>query len=93
MDVVGNLNYLRVIAASSPYRGTPGTVPGRIEAEDFDEGGEGVAYRDTTPGTPAGSIARRMSTSKRVGQRLQRRLDGCGGMAQLHGERDGDGEL
>jgi len=52
--VVGNLNYLRVVAASSPYRGTPGTVPGRIEAENFDEGGEGVAYHDTTAGNAGG---------------------------------------
>jgi hypothetical protein len=51
---VGNLNYLRVVAASSPYRGTPGTLPGRVEAEDFDEGGEAVAYHDTTAGNAGG---------------------------------------
>ena len=33
----------------SPYNGTPRTIPGIIEAEDFDEGGEGVAYHDVTP--------------------------------------------
>ncbi len=30
------------------------TIPGRIEAEDYDLGGEGVAYHDTTPGNLGG---------------------------------------
>ncbi len=30
----------------SPYRGVPFSIPGAIEAEDFDEGGEGIAYHD-----------------------------------------------
>lgn len=32
--------------APGPYCGTPHTIPGRIEAIDFDHGGEGVAYHD-----------------------------------------------
>ncbi|CAN0186325.1 unnamed protein product, partial [Laminaria digitata] len=32
-----------------PYGGTVTTVPGLIEAEEFDLGGEGVGYSDTTP--------------------------------------------
>jgi len=32
-----------------PYKGIVRTIPGMIEAEDFDEGGEGVAYHDTDP--------------------------------------------
>jgi hypothetical protein len=32
-----------------PYRGIVHVIPGTIEAEDFDEGGEGVAYHDTDP--------------------------------------------
>jgi hypothetical protein len=28
------------------YNGTPGPIPGKIEAEDYDKGGEGVAYHD-----------------------------------------------
>jgi len=55
---VGNLNYLRVVAsagsASSPYGGSPAPVPGRIEAENFDQGGQGVAYADTTAGNSGG---------------------------------------
>ncbi|HYE08388.1 MAG TPA: RICIN domain-containing protein [Planctomycetota bacterium] len=31
-----------------PFGGTPRAVPGRVQAEDFDEGGEGIAYHDAT---------------------------------------------
>ena len=31
---------------SSPYGGKPWQIPGRIEAENYDEGGEGLAYHD-----------------------------------------------
>jgi hypothetical protein len=37
-------------ALQAPYGGTPHQVPGTIQAEAFDEGGEGVAWHDTTPG-------------------------------------------
>jgi fibronectin type 3 domain-containing protein len=36
--------------ASTPYSGTPIAIPGTIEAEDYDLGGEGDAYHDTTVG-------------------------------------------
>ena len=42
-----------VTAGSSgqqPYGGLPWSVPGRIEAEDYDTGGEGIAYNDRTVG-------------------------------------------
>ncbi len=32
-----------------PFPGNPVVLPARIEAEDFDHGGEGVAYHDTDP--------------------------------------------
>jgi len=35
------------IAAQTPYNG-PHTVPGRVQAEDYDNGGAGIAYSDTT---------------------------------------------
>src|SRR6202040_61058 len=35
---------------SPPFTGTPSAVPGTIQAEDFDNGGEGLAYHDTTAG-------------------------------------------
>jgi hypothetical protein len=34
--------------------GTPASVPGLIEAENFDNGGEGIAYHDTTAGNSGG---------------------------------------
>ena len=41
-------------ATSTPYTGSPVAVPGRIEAENYDNGGEGVAYHDTTGGNAGG---------------------------------------
>ncbi|MGV8096553.1 MAG: carbohydrate-binding protein [Mangrovibacterium sp.] len=35
------------VLVSTPYKGTPWPIPGKIEAEDFDNGGEGVAYHDS----------------------------------------------
>jgi hypothetical protein len=56
---VGNLNYLRLTPAASggsiPFGGTPVALPGRIEAANFDAGGEGVAYHDTTAGNEGGA--------------------------------------
>jgi hypothetical protein len=40
---------------STPYTGTPIALPGVIEAEAYDRGGEGVAYHDTTAGNSAGA--------------------------------------
>ena len=37
-------------SVGSAYKGVAATVPGVIEAEEFDEGGEGVGYSDTTSG-------------------------------------------
>ena len=35
-------------AGQSPFGGSPAAVPGTIQAENFDDGGEGVAYHDLT---------------------------------------------
>jgi hypothetical protein len=37
------------------YGGTPAAVPGTIQAENFDEGGQAVAYVDTTTGNSGGA--------------------------------------
>ena len=37
-----------------PFGGVVPTLPGRIEAENYDTGGEGVAYYNTTAGNPGG---------------------------------------
>src|SRR5207249_7629963 len=56
----GNLNYLRWTAAgaapptSTPFGGTPAAIPGLIEAENFDDGGAGVAYSDLSSGNSGG---------------------------------------
>jgi hypothetical protein len=43
---------------SGPYGGTPAQVPATFEAENFDCGGEGVAYHDNTPGNQSTSTYR-----------------------------------
>ncbi len=50
---VGDIDYLSFQAANgqSPYTGTALPIPGTVETEYFDNGGEGVAYHDTTAGT------------------------------------------
>src|SRR5438477_933077 len=40
--------------SSMPFSGTPIAVPGSFEAENFDLGGEGVAYHDNVPGNAGG---------------------------------------
>jgi hypothetical protein len=55
---VGNLNYLRLTAATggaTPFGGAPIALPGRIDAANFDNGGEGVAYHDTSAGNEGGA--------------------------------------
>ena len=44
-----------VEALSSPYYGTPMAVPGTIEMEDYDAGGQGFAYYDTDASNNGGS--------------------------------------
>jgi len=52
---VGNLNWVRFSPASSaPYLGTAAAVPGILNAENFDNGGEGIAYHDSTVGNAGG---------------------------------------
>lgn len=38
--------YITVNVPQGPYNGTPATIPGVVEAEEFDLGGEGYAYHD-----------------------------------------------
>ena len=55
-----------MLAAQSPFKGTPWPVPGTIEAENFDEGGEGISYHDT------GFVPRLVE--KQLAERFIRRL-------------------
>ena len=41
---------------ASPYSGTPAAIPGTIQAEEFDIGGDGIAYHDLTLGNTGGAF-------------------------------------
>jgi hypothetical protein len=45
-------------SSQSPFGGSAASLPGSVEAENFDQGGEGVAYHDLTPGNLSGSTYR-----------------------------------
>ena len=61
---VGNFNYVRVSgpaasggsssSSSTPYSGTAAALPGTVQFEDYDRGGEGVAYHDLTSANEGG---------------------------------------
>ncbi|HEY4762849.1 MAG TPA: carbohydrate-binding protein [Candidatus Sulfotelmatobacter sp.] len=46
---------LTVGSPETPYDGTPWSVPGLIQAENFDDGGNGVGYFNTYTSNPAGT--------------------------------------
>jgi hypothetical protein len=43
-----------IVPVQTPYGGTARAIPGTIQAEDYDDGGEGLAYHDTTAGNSGG---------------------------------------
>ena len=53
---VGNMDFIRIsnpdssVAVKKPFKGRLNAIPGKIEAENYDLGGEGVAYHDLSPG-------------------------------------------
>ena len=53
-DATVTATYADVPVAQEPFGGTARAVPGRIEAENYDVGGAGVAYHDTTGGNAGG---------------------------------------
>ena len=42
-------------SGSTPFLGAAVTLPGTVNAQDYDNGGEGVAYHDTTAGNNGGA--------------------------------------
>jgi Carbohydrate binding module (family 6) len=46
------------LLAQTPFSGSPVQLPGTVQAENFDNGGQNVAYFDTTPGNLFGSVYR-----------------------------------
>ncbi len=51
-----NLNWINFASAAgqAPFGGTPWPVPGTIQAENFDTGGQGVAYNDAEAANQGG---------------------------------------
>src|SRR5580693_936536 len=43
-----NLNYTTFAPNGGPYGGTPAAIPGTVQAENYDLGGQGVAYNVTS---------------------------------------------
>ena len=62
--------YVTDLGSSTPYGGSALNVPGIIQAENYDLGGEGVAYHDTTRGNQGGDPYR--------GDDVDLRLSGSG---------------
>lgn len=60
-DTAGNINYSDFVdvtvgsAAQGPYSMEAARIPGMVEAEDFDTGGQGVASNDNDPAANLGS--------------------------------------
>ena len=61
-SAVGNVDAMLITAQSAPpptgtgaFGGSPAQLPGRVEAENFDTGAEGVAYHDATVGNEGGA--------------------------------------
>jgi hypothetical protein len=43
---LNDLNFVLSTPGQGPYTGAPAVIPGRIEAENYDTGGQGIAYLD-----------------------------------------------
>lgn len=53
--IVGNVTWLRVSpTVGTPFTGSPVQLPGAFAAVDFDNGGEGLGYHDTTTANSGG---------------------------------------
>ena len=71
---------------STPFGGTAAAIPGVIEAENFDEGGEGTAYHDLTMGNTPGKYRQTdvdIETTSDVGGGYSLRLHRSGRVAEV----------
>ena len=50
LENFSRITEVEAFSQSTPYGGTPWAIPGTIQGEHFDAGGEGIAYHDTTAG-------------------------------------------
>jgi hypothetical protein len=53
-DTITSRNASFRLLVKGPYGGTRHAIPGTIQVEDYDEGGEGVGYHDSDPGNNGG---------------------------------------
>ncbi len=63
-DAVNNpavLNWIVTRERQRPWSGLPLSIPGTIQAEDFDRGGPGRGFSEATPGNQGGSTYRQRS--------------------------------
>jgi len=55
---MGNFNYMTLTAVpagtNTPFNGTPQAIPGTLQFENYDNGGEGIAYHDTSAANEGG---------------------------------------
>jgi len=49
-----NLNYMTFAQTNGPYQGTATTIPGTLQAESYDTGGEGLGYHVASIGNGSG---------------------------------------
>ncbi|RPI03849.1 MAG: hypothetical protein EHM64_11695, partial [Ignavibacteriae bacterium] len=47
--ILAALSLPALFAQQAPYNGAPASIPGSIQAAEYDLGGEGVAYHDMDP--------------------------------------------
>ena len=62
------------VPGSAPYRDHPATIPGVVYAANFDEGGEGIAYHDTSKENPWQNLSAYRRRRRKVRQRLRHRI-------------------
>lgn len=59
--------YVKTPVVHEPYGGTPRNIPGIIQIEDYDEGGEGVAFHDTSDGNSGGAYRTQVGENVDIG--------------------------
>jgi hypothetical protein len=57
LGLLAGLSLPLAAQTQTPFGGTPIPLPGTFEAENFDNGGEGVAYHDNVAGNAGASTA------------------------------------
>ena len=95
-----NVNYLTFASAGSageaPYGGTAAAVPGTVQAENYDTGGQGTAYNVTSVNGSGNSLPLRRGRPgghHRHWRRLRPGLDRGRAVVQVHRQRRDGGHV